>query len=389
MIYKIKRLLKKYLPEILFKWLKKKQFTSNFYQNINLNLNNLKQKKILISYITTPLEKDIRTWYIHTNLYECMQLIKIFINHDFAIDLIDCRNLSINLDKQYDIIFGFGEPYYKAAIKNPQAKKIIYLTELHPDFSYKQEKQRIEYFYERHKRKVSITRSYNHYKKKYIDIADYGILMGNNYTEKVFPELAGRLFTIYPTGHINKDYIYTERNYNKTRKNFVWFGSLGAVHKGLDILIDVFNTTPECNLFICGLDAREERLFSINKKNIINLGYINVNSDQFINLMNTSGFVILPSCSEGMSTAVLTCMNHGLIPIITRETGIDIFEFGYYLLDYKVEYIKEMVISYSKIDEDTLKTYHKKVFDYSRSNFNLKRFSEKIEYIFKQINILK
>ena len=32
-------------------------------------------------------------------------------------------------------------------------------------------------------------------------------------------------------------------------------------------------------------------------------------------------FIVFPSCSEGMSTAVATCMAYGIIPIITKECG--------------------------------------------------------------------
>lgn len=117
------------------------------------------------------------------------------------------------------------------------------------------------------------------------------------------------------------------------------------------------------------------------------MGFVPVTSNLFIKLMNLCSFVILPSCSEGMATGVLTCMNHGLIPIVTRESGIDIQEWGIYLNDYHVSYIKEKVKYCTKLDLEILKNYHNKIFEISREKFNLQRFSEDFENIIK--NILK
>ncbi len=383
----MKKFLKKNLPQPIVKWIQEKKKKYKIYQNINIDLNASDQKRVLISYLTDPFEIDLSGCH-HTNVNECAQIIKIFINMGYCVDVIHCQdkeNIPCILNKKYHVIFGFGNAFYEASLHNQKAKKIIYLTESHPDFSTVRERERVDYYYKRHGKRISLTRSRLYYKKEYIDIADYAILLGSSTTSETYPSLNGRLFVTAPTGLINKDYLYQEREFNKTRKNFVWFGSYGAVHKGLDILVDVFEEIRECNLYICGLYPSEERLISINNKNVRNLGFVNVNSSQFVDLMNKCSFIILPSCSEGMSTSVLTCMNHGLIPIVTKETGIVLKEFGVYLDDYTVEYVKEVVKACSCLEAEELSIQHKKVYDYSRNNFNIKEYTLRLSSILQKL----
>jgi len=384
----MKKFLKKNLPRPVVELIKKQRRKNTFYRNINIDPANEGQKRALISYITDPLETNLETFDKHTNVLECAQIIKTFIDMGFCIDLAHCqdeRNLPAVLRQEYDVIFGLGFPFYHAGLKNPGALKIMYLTEAHPDFSVKQEMERTQYFYLRHGRKVGLYRSQTHYKKEDIDMADYAVLVGNELTAGTYPGLAGRLSVITPTGLINKRYVFKERDCARTRKNYVWFGSYGAIHKGLDILIDIFRQWPDYNLYICGLYPEEEKLFSITGTNIKNLGFVNVNSDKFLDLVQDCSFVILPSCSEGMATSLLTCMNHGLIPVITRETGIDLLDFGFYLDDFRVETVARQVKLCSELDIAELERQHRRVFDYSREHFNISAYSKQFSRILRGI----
>lgn len=359
-----------------------------FFENINPDSSNLYQERVLISYITSPLENNTQKINYHTNYSECREIISFFSGLGYNVDVVHCldeKHIPEIIDKKYDIVFGFGEPFYHAAIHNPDAIKIIYLTELHPDLSYTNEMERINYFFKRHNIKTQPKRSGKHFKTREINIADYGILFGNEYTSRFFSFPEGNLYLLEPTGLFNKDYSFTQRNCIESRKNFIWFGSYGAIHKGLDILIDVFSELPEYHLYICGLSRRERRLFTINSKNIHDLGFVRVDTPLFIQLVNCCSYIILPSCSEGMATSVLTCMNHGLIPIITRECGIDLHEWGIFIDNYRVEAIKEKIKQCATSDPDTLKRDHQQVYDYSQKKFNISRYSRDFRNIIMNI----
>lgn len=378
---KISRILKNKIKYFLNGKLKRK-----FIFNINKDFTQ-NQKEVLISYITSfaetmPLENST-----HTNVFEALQIIKFFIDNNYTIDVIHCNSkeyLSLLKHKKYDVIFGFGETFYEISKNNPKAKKIMYITENHPDFSFKKEKERIDYFNKRHKKNAKIRRSGVFYKNEHFSVADYFITMGRQ-TE--FLQYNKKIYDINPTGLINNEYIYKEKNHIVSKKNFLWFGSTGAIHKGLDLLIDIFSKRDDITLHICGLNRKDKHILKIpNKKNIIEYGRINVNSNQFLNLVDKCSFIILPSCSEGMSTSILTGMLHGLIPIVTKNSGLDkLKDKALYLEDYKINYVENRINEFINFDTDFLKKMQYEVFNYSRKNFQLINFKENFYKIMNEI----
>jgi glycosyltransferase involved in cell wall biosynthesis len=115
------------------------------------------------------------------------------------------------------------------------------------------------------------------------------------------------------------------------RNTALWFGSYGLLHKGLDIAIEAFRCRPDWTLHVCGYtNAEQEFLQCLDvPENVIIHGFLNVESDFFSELAARCLYVILPSCSEGIATSVITAMGRGaMIPIVTKECGVDIDNFG-------------------------------------------------------------
>lgn len=55
-------------------------------------------------------------------------------------------------------------------------------------------------------------------------------------------------------------------------------------------------------------------------------------------------FIISASCSETLSSAVLTAMRYGLIPVVMTGTGMDNFsEYCYYFSNYEIESIERVL----------------------------------------------
>ncbi len=391
----VRTIARKILPGFLKKILRKifipppKPRTYVFYQNLGVDLCSC-QKRVLLSYITAPLETSQSAWSRHVTISVCAQIIRCLLNMGFVVDVAHCRdqqNKEAMLAKEYDVIFGFGHPYYEASLKWKNVPKIIYLTESHPDFLLTQETVRLQYFESRHQKKLPLARAGAYYKNEHIAIADYGILVGNQVTAKTYAHAfaPNRLFPLTTMGAVNPNYTPQPRDCKITRKNFLWFGSFGAVHKGLDILFDVFEKTPEYHLYICGLDSYERPYFTNFGTNVHLMDFVWINSQAFVDLMNQCSFVIFPSCAEGMSTSVLTCMNHGLIPLISRETGIDLPEIGMYLEDYKTTYIQSVVDLWANMPPDRLQTEHQRVFEYARSYFTIHAYAKRLQAVLAQV----
>jgi len=259
------------------------------------------------------------------------------------------------------------------------------MTENHPAFSFREEGKRLEYFYKRHGRKVSFQRSGRYYKlhhleKKYchvITLSDTFSLLSQ------YP----KPYNIFPSGIINQRFKFNAKNHLAARKNFLWLGSTGAIHKGLDILIDVFRQRDDIILHICGLNKYEKKLLSIPKtKNIIEYGYIDISSDIFLELMNYCSFIILPSCSEGFSTAITTGMLHGLIPIVMKDAGFNrLGSYAIFLENYTTEYVNEKLTEMANETPERLNELNIQVFQFARESFVISKFGADFKNIISEI----
>lgn len=362
--------------------------TYEVIQNINLDFINKNQKRVLISYITIANSTNFNSKEIfHTNVIECEQIVRWFIKNDYIIDLVYCLSDITKypniINKKYDVIFGFGKVFDYMKTINKGAKKILYVTENDYETSVDNEKKRIEYFKERRGKEIKLTRSGTYFTEESFKNIDILISLGE---PKLFEKYKCKKFFLSPSGLKNKNYILSERNFKESRKNFIWFGSNGAIHKGLDILIDAVNNLSNVKLHIFGLNKNDKKILNVvNNENIKIHSKINVNSNEFINIVNKCSYCIMPSCSEAKSTAILTCMRHGLIPIVTDTMGFNEFDkFMNIIDDFSVENIRSIMKNFAEKDEVWLKNEHKKVYSMSNSIFTLENYNTNINNILNQ-----
>ena len=62
--------------------------------------------------------------------------------------------------------------------------------------------------------------------------------------------------------------------------------------------------------------------------NIHAVGWVNIGSQQFLDITQSCVAVVHASCAEGTVGSVITCMHAGLIPIVSYESGVDVHDFG-------------------------------------------------------------
>lgn len=381
---KIKEKLWVYIERFFYS---QKMRDSNAVLNINYN-NGENQQKLLISYKANGYFINLENKLGRTVLFEIFEIAKIFSELGFCIDIIDCNDtkiLKLISNKKYNLIFGFGENFYQISKLQPEAISILYMTENLPDFSYQEEKKRLDYFFARHKKRIKIQRSGEFYKlyhleKKYSEVITLGeIIFSNNYYKNTY--------SVFPTGIINPQFTFNKKNHLLTRKNFLWLGSSGAIHKGLDILIDVFKKREDINLIICGLTKVDKIMLDFpDRNNISDYGHIDIKSDTFLNIIQNCSYIILPSCSEGFSTSITTGMLHGLIPIVMKDTGFNkLMDNAIFLDDYSTEYIDSELNELSCALPEELNLFSKKVFDYARENFLISTFEMRFRIIINDI----
>jgi len=355
----------------------------------NINYDSLdSQKRALICYTPNIFFQslDIKTLG-RTLPIEIFKLIKILSEFGFCIDIIsvnDLRALEFVKSTKYFLIFGFGDTFFQITRLQPDALSVFYVTENHPEFSGREEMRRLDYFYERHKRKGTIQRSGRFYKSEHVAVKyDHIITMGEieQFIQYDDP------FSIFPTGFLNSEFIFKPKDHLKTRRHFLWLGSSAVIHKGLDLLIDIAGKRTDITLHICGLDQVSRELLAVpTRDNIIDYGFINISSAIFLRIVETCSFSILPSCSEGMATSITTSMMHGLIPVVMKDAGFNrLGENAIFLEDYRIDYLDHMLSVLTESDPSELELLSEKAHSFANRNFTPVVYEENLRFILNEI----
>jgi hypothetical protein len=342
------------------------------------------QKRALISYLTHGYFADTASHSGRTVIFEIFKIVKIFSELGYTIDLVNCNDVkTIELIKniKYSIIFGFGDVFYLMSELQPEALTILYMTEQHPEFSFKEEQERIKYFYDRHKKNVSMERSGQFYKIQHLQ-RKYSQVITLSETEPLMKQYDSP-YTICPTGIFNPKFVFGNKDHNSARKHFLWLGSTAVIHKGLDLLIDVFSKRKDVYLHICGLDDSARKILDIPKRhNIFDYGYIKIKSEAFLEIINLCAYSILPSCAEGCATSITTSMLHGLIPVVMRNAGFNrLIDKAIFLDDYEIEHIDTCLSKLADEEPEVLNGFSKKVFDFAHKEFTLSAYEENFRNI--------
>lgn len=356
--------------------------------NINLDINNIQQRKLAFVYLDHSLLNSDFSSATHTSISESSVLIKLFIDQGFCIDVIDVfqnpKMIYEKLkDKQYDCIFGFSSIFDLLAENNPRACKIMYCTENEPCFSLTEEKKRLDYYKLRHGKNLPIKRSGTFYHEKHFNNIDCIVTLSDNSN---FIKYEKTVYETNPTGLINKHFDITDIKENR-HSNYLWFGSSGVIHKGLDILVEAFNSMPQENhLYVYGLADEDEKLLDITNSNIHLRGRISVESKEFIDVVKKCNYIILPSCSEAMSTAVLTGMLHGLIPIVTKDAGMNrLGENVIYIESHKVEALNILLRTVNNTPVNVVFQKKIEVYKYAHKHFKIEQFKTNMTKIIRKI----
>lgn len=323
MISKLKRLAKYLLPN------KNAQKRTEFLENV---FNKNYDKKVLVSYIISPFVDGLNDR--HTNLVECYTACKVFDELNFNVDVIEYNSSMYIEFNSYDVIYGFGAPMEKSFTSGSkkEIKRIIYGTGCDTVFSNKITLERMNSFY-KHSGLFCMdsVRLVDNSWRRQIVFADLVIALGNDFVKATYENYnltrVDKISIFYrDSGTIELD----KKNFTIAKQNFLWWGSAGAIHKGLDLLIEYFSLRKDINLYICGyrkespFDSFLQQAIS-EHPNIFDMGFVDVGSEEHFDLLYKCASTILPSASEGGSPGIVnSCSTAGLIPIITKNCGLDV-----------------------------------------------------------------
>jgi Glycosyl transferases group 1 len=344
-------------------------------------------RNVLISYIRRPFKKgsDLK----HTNSAEVLEIARVFKELKFNIDVVNYDYEGFLDYAKYDLIFGFGEPLNNCFDKKRKNTITIYYgTGMHVSTQNHNSLKRIENVHR--KKGVWLISSGRIVEKAWsvqTSLVDFIITLGNNeVTESYKKFFGGKIFNI-PASYYeimsaeSVKKILNDKNYDEAKKHFVWIGSSGLIHKGLDLLLEYFCKNKNLHLHILGPIDGEPDFKKVyfnelyNSNNIHTYGFIDLRSQIFYNLMEKCEFVIFPSCAEGGGASVINCMANGLIPIVSREASISIKDYGYLIKELTVEAIDSAINTVLYTENKLLKERSLKCMLDTRETHSIQEFS--------------
>lgn len=330
----------------------------------------------------------------HTNNLECYTAAEIFDELGYNVDVILYNN-DIKIEKldSYDVVYGFGKAYVKS-LSNLNCASIYYGTGCSPIYQNLQTIAKGRIFNKKYK--INCFNMLRYVSDDYTAIGYYSdaiIALGNKFSAKTY-KLPGSSVDVSNLNAFYYDVTNIDINQKEIqtiKNNFLWFGSSGIVHKGLDLVLDVFNNRKDLNLTICGASKSElieSGLYNIIKankhKNIRYIEWVDIESKDFRELMNTHIAIVFPSVSEGGSPAVINVMaNGGLIPIISSGCSVDVDGLGMLLEEDTYECLEKNIDMLLSYNNEKLMELSKLVKDRSRAVYSYDKYRENLSNLIK------
>ena len=289
------------------------------------------QGRVLISYLKEPFRKPNKK---HTNHIEVISAAQVFDQLGFVVDVINFTTpLSSKKLKYYNVIYGFGDVFEKSFYADFNIRRIYYGAGAHVAHQNKYTLEALKRFYDTHG--VWIPDSVRYVEKNWAhqtNLSDLLLVLGDQWVRETYTEHTNQSVKNLPTP-FHKILNFTDVMKNRelkrrgNNKSFLWFGSSGCIHKGLDVVLDVF-IGSEVELHVCCGDGEIDFHSHYAQKitpNITMHGFVNIEDEKFKSILEQVDFAIYPSCSEGGSPSLVTVVANGaLIPIKSKQAGVSI-----------------------------------------------------------------
>lgn len=330
-----------------------------------------------------PMPND-HTWY-----WEVWQIAQTFLTLGYNVDVIQFHNDKFVPQKDYAFFIDIRHRMEALAPKlNKDCIKIFHVDIANMVFRNAAECNRLLEL----QRRKGITLKPQRFEVPNLGIeyADCAIVLGNNFTTDTFKYANKPMYRIpisSPTVYPYPD----KKDFEAVRNRFLWFGGSALVLKGLDLVLDAFAQMPEYHLTICGPVSNDKEFEQAFYKelyetpNIHTYGWIDVSSPDFIEVTNNCLGLVYPSVSEGQSGAVISCLQAGLIPILSYESGVDVHDFGVIFDNLSVDEIKAKVRSISNLPVEDLKLMSRQAWEYARANHTKENFAQVYRNVVEQI----
>jgi glycosyltransferase involved in cell wall biosynthesis len=347
--------------------------------------------RALVSYMPLPLLGAAEHFRGHSNVWESSEIVRLFNSLGYTVDVIDWRDCRFERRSEYNVVFDIHRNLLRYS--GSSARKIFHVTGSHPVFSNHAERFRLQALRERRGVKLQprrlVAEGDLRIFEENLENADLVTLVGNEVTAETFPShVRSKMRQVIATGSILPQPTY---EYYKRRAEFLWFNGVGAVHKGLDLVLEVFARNPHLTLHVVGPFGKERDFVEAYRHeltdcpNIHAHGFLYPCSAKFRSIAARVAAFVNPTSSEGISTSAITCMQYGLIPIVSRQSGITLPpDTGILLQDNSPEEIERAVCSLDSEDPEKIGDLRKSAREFALEKYSRQAFSSIMEIALRQ-----
>lgn len=305
-------------------------------------------RRALLSYTTRPFilpaNHHDHLRFSSIGLAKC--IAQALLDLGFDVDVINFDDVEFRSDRVYDLAVVHGGVNFETLLRNVlgDAKLVHFSTGSHWVFHNEAEVSRFAALRARRGIDLPLDRYMRHSEQRANTLADGIVCLGNEAVRETYsglPAVISLNNAAYPDGFFDT----LSKDYSAGRRRFLFFGSAGSVHEGLDLLLDAF-AGLDAQLYVCGAIEPEFRIAFARElalPNVHEMGWVQLRSARFYDLMRTCNCTILPSASEGQPGGIVECMHRGLVPIVSRETNLDTGDHGVTLTTCSVESIRAAV----------------------------------------------
>lgn len=328
----------------------------------------------------------------HQTFWEAYQQAMVFLDLGYTVDVIHFLNREFVPQKDYALFCDAGWNMERIApLLGKGCVKIAHLTTAHPLFNNAAELKRLIALQERRGVSLRARRQVWQPLLSAIDHADCATVLGHEFTLNTYRYAGKPLYPVPAASPVLYPWNGT-KDFEASRRRFVWFGGGGMVHKGLDLVLEAFASMPECQLTVCGPVEKETDFVAAyhrelyETENIKLVGWVDFSTPQFLEIATNCIGLLHPSCSEGCSTAVVICMHAGLIPIISYESSVDVSpDCGIILRKSSIEEIRDSVRSIAGLPASRLREMSRHTWERARAEHAPEQFVEEYKRVVSQV----
>jgi glycosyltransferase involved in cell wall biosynthesis/SAM-dependent methyltransferase len=305
------------------------------------------KRRALLSYITAPFRTPADQVTGFSNFGIARNLVRVLAALGYEVDVVEYSTMNYRADAHYDLFVGHGGMNWEHLSRTVarDAVKVYFATGAHWRLANRAAAERHAAFEARRGIRLPYERWVTYSEEFAYHDADGIVCLGNKQVVEGFPEHPLCIpinNATYPDGH----YAPGQKDFESGRHRFLFFGSVGSLHKGLDLVLEAFSEL-DAELYCAGrfepafLDAYRHEIET--RPTIKIVGWVPFGSAAYYELMNRCNFVILPSCAEGQPGSVLDAMNLGLIPIVSKACHINVEPFGVEIDPPSIKAIRDCV----------------------------------------------